>query len=158
MLTLGEVGEFLRASAARAEGELEALVVETAAWAAVEARGYVGHLQPEWPALSDATIEGFTHAYGFYIKGKRELGFASPDFEPLLRTGQGQDSIEAIADGLTGGVVSDDPIMLYQEMGTPNARYPIPPRPTMALAVKKAMPTLLDEMEQLAVSLLLPED
>lgn len=157
MFSCEEVAQFYRSAASMAEDELEALVIETAAWMAADARGYIGHLQPKWDPLATATVEGFWHPYGFYIRGKRELGYAGPDFEPLLRRGDMRDSIEPFAEGLTGGVVSDDKIMLYQEMGTPDARYPIPPRPTLALAVENGMPTLLDELGDLMVSLLVPE-
>lgn len=157
MLTLAEAAAFFRASAARVEPELSGVVESIAVLATSRAKSYIGHQQDDWEPLHEATIEGFVHAYGFYIPGKAELGFAPPDYQPLERTGEMGDSIEPLAEGLTGGVVSDDKVMLYQEMGTPNALYPIPPRPTLAKGLQESLPELREALEQVATSLLVPE-
>jgi len=127
MITLGEAAAWYRQAADTIEDELGEVVVTVTALAVERAKGYIGHEQDEWAPLSGATIEGFRHEYGFWIPGKRELGYSPPDYEPLLRSGQMRESIEGVADGLTGIIGSADKVMLYQEMGTPNARYPIPP-------------------------------
>lgn len=86
---------------------------------------------PAMPELSSATLEGFVHAAGFYIPGKLE---AFPE-DPLRRTGGMQDSIEAASDKTEAAVGSNDEVMLFQEMGTPNALYPIPPRSVLGRAL-----------------------
>ena len=156
MITFGEAAEYYRQAADLIEEDLHAVVVAVAARAAERAQGYIGHLQPEWAPLSDATIEGFWHPAGFWITGKRELGFEGPDYEPLLRSGQMEQSIQPVADGLTGGVVSDDKVMLFQEMGTPGARFPIPPRPVLALGLMHSIPDLVEECGQVAMRALVP--
>lgn len=156
MITFGEAAEFYRQAARQVEVDLHEVVVNVAASASERAKGYIGHLQPEWAPLSDATIEGFMHPAGFWITGKRDLGFAGPDYEPLERSGQMRDSIEPFADGLTGGVVSDDKVMLFQEMGTPGAQFPIPPRPVLALALMHGVPDIVELCGQVAVRALVP--
>lgn len=108
-----------------------------------EARAYVGHELPEWAPLSKATLEGFTHPYGFYIPGKRELGYTGhvSGTDPLLRTGKTRASIEPSV-GVNEGVVgSRSKIALFQEMGTHNPLTgDIPPRPTMGLAMSRSRP------------------
>jgi hypothetical protein len=47
--------------------------------------------------------------------------------------------------------------MLYQEMGTPNARYPIPPRPVLALALMNSVPDIIEGCGEVAVKILVPE-
>ena len=88
MITLGEAAAWYRQAADTVEAELGALVVTITATAVERAKSYIGHEQDEWAPLSGATIEGFRHAYGFWIPGKRELGYSPPDYEPLLRSGQ----------------------------------------------------------------------
>jgi hypothetical protein len=85
-----------------------------------------------WDHLSSATLEGFLHPVAGWIPGKETLGYAPPD-NPLLRTGDMRDSIEHVVHvvSLTGGeahVGSNDDKALWQELGTPNALYPIEPR------------------------------
>jgi hypothetical protein len=157
MITLGEAAAWYRQAADTVEAELGALVVTVTATAVERAKGYIGHEQDEWAPLSGATIEGFRHAYGFWIPGKRELGYSPPDYEPLLRSGQMRDSIEGVADGLTGIIGSADKVMLYQEMGTANALYPIPPRPVLALALMNSVPDIVDGCGEVAVKILVPE-
>jgi len=104
-----------------------------------EARKEIGNYQtadgpfPAWPFLSDATLYGFRHQLGFWIKGKFDQGYgrdmaASSVDDPLERTGELRASIHYHADHKHGVVGSNDPIAEYQELGTPNAIYPIPPR------------------------------
>jgi hypothetical protein len=157
MITLGEAAAWYRQAADTIEDELGEVVVTVTALAVERAKGYIGHEQDEWAPLSGATIEGFRNAYGFRIPGKRELGYSPPDYEPLLRSGQMRESIEGVADGLTGIIGSADKVMLYQEMGTPNARYPIPPRPVLALALMNSVPDIIEGCGEVAVKILVPE-
>ena len=157
MITLGEAAEWYRRAADSVEVELGELVVTITATAVERAKGYIGREQDDWAPLSDATIEGFRHAYGFWIPGKRELGYSPPDYEPLLRTGQMRDSIEGATDGLTGIVGSADKVMLFQELGTPGARYPIPPRPVLALAMMNSVPDIVEGCGEVAVKVLVPK-
>lgn len=81
---------------------------------------------PAWAKLSDATEGGFWHQAGFYVPGKTELGY--PADQPLLREGQLRDSIKHVVHENEAAIGSDDEVAVYQELGTPNAVYPIPPR------------------------------
>jgi hypothetical protein len=108
-----------------------------------EAKAEIGNYQkaagpfPKWDFLSDATLYGFWHELGFWVPGKFAQGYGknmpnSSVDDPLERTGKLRDSIHHKVEGKFGGsegaVGSDDPVAEYQELGTPNARYPIPPR------------------------------
>ena len=156
-----EAADFLWSASERVHEELVGLVSTVTQGAHLLALSYVGNQQESWLPLSDATIFGFRHAAGFWVKGKADLGFAGPDYEPLRRTGEmaasyATDLIEE--PGLiTGALGSPDKIALFQEMGTPSARYPIPPRPVTAEAVMNMIPVALDLMEETMVSLLTPE-
>lgn len=89
-----------------------------------EAKAEIAHYQEAagpfqaWPDLADSTVTE-----------KMRLGYASEDdHKPLLRTGELRDSIEVRVRHDEGAVGSDDPIAVYQELGTPNAAHPIPAR------------------------------
>lgn len=102
-----------------------------------EAKAEIGTYQsaagpfPAWAPLSDATLDGFYHQGGFWVQGKEDAGYAPPD-NPLLREGTMRDSIQHKVEGHFAGsqgvVGTNDPVAVYQELGTPNATYPIPPR------------------------------
>jgi len=89
-----------------------------------EAKEIIGHYQrsdtgpfPEWEELDPAT------------KADRvSKGFA--ENEPLLRTGDLRDSIHHKVVGHFVAIGSDNPIAIYQEMGTST----IPPRPFLRIA------------------------
>lgn len=156
MMTCGEYALFLRESAVRAEPELSMALTKIIEVGVDLARGYIGADQPGWDKLSGATLDGFLHRdAGFWIPGKIDLGFSPPD-NPLLRTGQMRDSIEGEVDGLVGTVGSTERRALYQEMGTPGATYPIPPRPFLARAVEHLEPLAIVVLEEVAASLLVP--
>ena len=155
MLTLVEAAAFYRNSAVRCEAELGALAGSVVMTASILARGYIGHPQPEWPPLSSATIEGFRHENGRWIMGKEALGYGGQE-SPLLRTGQLEQSISFEVDGLVGTVGSTDKIALYHEMGTPFARYPMPPRPIFAKALMEAVGGVQELAEPIMLSLLVP--
>jgi hypothetical protein len=146
VITFGEYAAHLREAAAMTRPMLEAIVKETASACADQAKDYIGHQQQGWAPLAPSTVQQ-----------KRSLGSRPPDYEPLLRTGEMRDTIQGVGIGLTGIVGSSSKLALWQELGTPNAKHPIPPRPFLALAVHEmAIPMLEIECGQLAVRLLKP--
>jgi hypothetical protein len=89
-----------------------------------EAKAEFGHYQPaagpfaSWPELADAT------------KADRVAqGYTEND--PLLRDGTLRDSIKREVEDWEAIVGSEDPVMLYQELGTER----IPPRPVLGTAL-----------------------
>ena len=91
------------------------------------AKSLIGTEDEVWPPLADATVEE-----------KQRLGFVGQVSwtDPLLRTGQLRDSIEAKTKVTTPGrsavdIGSDDPVAEWQEFGT----RAIPPRPFLSTAV-----------------------
>jgi hypothetical protein len=149
--TLSEVALHFERAAARCEAELSAVVHTVVTRAGIMARGYIGHDQVEWEPLSSATVNGFRHERGFWVVGKEALGYGGAE-SPLFRQGDLVNSIDTEVNGLEGYVGSDSKIALYQEMGTPGARYPIPPRPIFAKAMAEA--TQPEELELLAEEVL----
>ncbi|CAH2606518.1 conserved protein of unknown function (plasmid) [Rhodovastum atsumiense] len=137
MKTFGSLGAFLAHLATLPAAVHEAQKEGLKAGAKVverEAKEEIGRYQPAagpfpaWDRLSTATLDGFNHPQAGHIKGKRELGYAPPD-NPLLREGHLRESISSgLENDHTAIVGSDDEVALWQEMGTPNALYPIPPR------------------------------
>lgn len=114
-----------------------------------EAKAEIGEYQAPagpfdaWPQLSGATLGGFRHANGRWIPGKEELGYAPPD-NPLLRDGRLRESIEHTVEGNEAVVGSTDDVAVYQEMGTPGAEYPIPPRSFLGRAAFKKAHTVVE--------------
>lgn len=157
MITCGEYAEFLRVSAARVPeilGEVTSAVVISAA---ERARGYIGNDQDGWDPLSGATLMGFRHWRGMWIPGKIEEGYSPPE-NPLLRTGNLRDSIEAeVVEPTLGIIGSAEKTALWQELGTEGADYPIPPRPFLAKGMLETMPEAEALLEAAAVALLVPE-
>ena len=88
-----------------------------------DAQAKLGHYQDTagpfnaWSELADSTKADRVHK-----------GF--PENEPLKRTGQLEESIEAVVRGHEAMVGSMDPIALWQEKGTEH----IPPRPFLGAA------------------------
>lgn len=157
MLTCGQVAaHFEMMAAGGATALLEGVVVSVVEAAKVEAKSYIGHQQEGWEDLHDPTIEGFHHELGFWVVGKKQLGFQPPDYEPLRRTGQLRESIETRTEGLVGEVGSNDKVALYQEMGTANAHYPIPPRPFLSRAMMLMTPMAIELCEEATVRILVP--
>lgn len=160
MITPMEAAAFYRASAERCEAELSTIVVTVIERAGELSRGYIGNEQNGWPMawspLSSATVDGFRHWLGFWVTGKEALGYGGYD-SPLLRTGNMRDSIETNVIGLFGEVGSNDKKALYQEMGTPGADYPIPPRPFLAKGLMDASYDIEELAGQVAFDLLLPK-
>lgn len=157
MISFADMAAHFRRSAERCEAGLELVVVQTTAGARERAAAMIGHDQPGWRDLSPATLYGFVHPLAGWIPGKITLGYASEaEHRPLERTGALARSIEGTAEGLLGVIGSADPVALYQEMGTPNARYPIPPRPFLATGLRDEMPQMEVRCGELALSLLVP--
>jgi hypothetical protein len=155
-LTLAEAAEFFCASAARLEPELSVVVETICTRGAVAARELIGHEQDGWPPLSGATVYGFRHPRAGWITGRLELGYGG--FEsPLLRTGSMRDSVSFVASGLVGEVGSDDKRALFNELGTPSAEFPTPPRPFISKGLLEAVETGYEELAvEVARSLLVP--
>lgn len=143
MLSYEQFAEQLTIAAASCPTKLDAIVAEAAEGGAEYAKDLIGHQQPSWQPLAESTI-----------RQKGRLGFRAPDFEPLLRTGEMRDSIKGISNGLTGTIGSDDPTLLWQELGTAT----IPPRPVTPLAViDYVIPFLEVQCGALAETLLNPK-
>ena len=131
--------EFLESRATAIEAAIPVGLEAAASHIEHEAREEIGHYQAEvgafesWAPLSRATLEGFEADGIGYVPGKIELGYAPPD-NPLLRTGTLRDSYHHRVEGHEAAVGSDDPIAEWQEFGTPDARFPIPPRSVLGIA------------------------
>lgn len=118
-----------------------------------------GREMPMWEPLSQATLHGFRHPYGFWVKGKEELGYTGhvSATDPLLRTGATERSIDVAVEGLTQAVGSPSKIMLYQEMGTHNSiTGNIPPRPVIATAAIASLPFASEVFGEIGVRLMTP--
>jgi phage gpG-like protein len=110
------------------------MIIEKAcAMVAAEARRVIGKGYDDWPALKPETMAE-----------RVRLGFKAN--EPLLRTGQLRDSIEWNSQGNQGWVGSNDPVAVWQELGTSR----IPPRPFLAGAAA-AMGPKIEKMAARAV-------
>jgi hypothetical protein len=159
MISFEEFARHLETALVTVEPRLEVGLAAVGEHTKVMAAEYIGHELPEWKPLSEATLKGFRHPYGFWIKGKEELGYTGHDSatDPLLRTGADRDSIAVAVEGLTQVVGSPLKIFLYQEMGTHNAvTGNIPPRPSISLAALRSLPFAADVFGEIAVSLLTP--
>ena len=121
--SLGAFGKHLLKVAALGEQVTHIAAKEGAKFIADDAKARIGEYQdgigpfPAWRNLADSTV-----------RDRISKGF-TPD-DPLLRTGELRDSIQVVAEGNTAGAVTDDPIAVYQEMGTAK----IPPRPFLGPA------------------------
>ena len=97
-----------------------------------DAKARIGHYQDGWPALAASTVAE-----------KRRLGYADAENDnPLLRTGEMRDSIQAEASARGFVVGSADPVMGYQELGTAT----IPPRPVLAPALHDTAPAIAKDL------------
>jgi hypothetical protein len=76
-----------------------------------KAKAAIGKNHELWPPLAPSTLAD-----------KEKHSFPIP--KPLLRTGELRDSIEYTVHGNEGAVGSNDPVVVYQELGTSR----IPPR------------------------------
>lgn len=97
-------------------------------------RENMGDLRP-WDELTKATQAD-----------RMRAGFSAN--EPLLRTGDLRDSITHTVEGNRVVIGSDDPIALYQELGTHGpgvgpSGYHVPPRPFLATAAYRNKDTIV---------------
>ena len=107
------------------------MIVEKAcAMVAAEARRVIGKGYDSWPELKPETMAE-----------RVRLGFKAN--EPLLRTGQLRDSIQWTSHGNEGFIGSNDPVAVFQELGTSR----IPPRPFLSGAAAAMGP----KIEKMAV-------
>jgi phage gpG-like protein len=133
--SMGDFGLHLVELAAKEVVALKAGLEVAAKHVEKTAKDEIGHYQeavgsfPAWAPLADSTE-----------KEKARLGY--PLDAPLLRTGELRDEITHEVEGLEAVVGSHDPVMVYQELGTPT----IPPRPVLgpaALHEKQAIERIL---------------
>lgn len=138
MISPGEAGRQLHAEAERVRLELRRIVRVTAERGVMIAREMFGVLQPEWEPLAESTKDD-----------KARMGFSPPDYSPLLRSGDLRDSVHARAYGLTGEVYSNDPKMVFSELGT--ASEPARPvlEPAVVLAVVESDELLRELMDSI---------
>lgn len=122
-MSLGDFAAHLLGAEADIRGAQEAAIVRACKRVRTKARNLIGTPQPEWAPLKEATMAD-----------RVRRGF--PANKPLLRTGELRDSIEWSGPAwesettCVGYVFSNDPIAVYQELGTVS----IPPRPFIGLA------------------------
>jgi hypothetical protein len=154
MLTFKQLAQHLERSALRADADLAVVVKAHAEFGAGVARRYIGHLQPSLtvPAPTPAYFPAWEPLAAATVDDKAGLGFGPPDYEPLRRTGEMEESIEGVAAGLTGGIVSTDPKMVHHEFGTAH----MPARSTLARALGETMPLLAMGLGMVGMDLLTP--
>lgn len=111
---------------------------------AAEARSLIGTYQPAvgpfpaWAQLADSTQ-----------RDRVAQSFAAND--PLERTGELRDSIEASAAGNDGAAGSNHPVAAYQELGTDT----IPPRPFLGPAGFRMAEPVAQDIGQRVVAAIL---
>lgn len=140
MISCKEMADVLMGAASRDHEELvvptEALMV----FLKEEAWGFIGSYQTGWAPLKPTTI------------ARKMTGDT-----PLLETGEMRDSIEHRAAptiyGAIGEIGSNDPIALYQEMGTSRS---IPPRSFLGLAMSRSEEAAIPLFGKFALSLFAP--
>ena len=89
----------------------------------------IGHEQPDWEPLADATIER-----------KQRGGYATP--APLLRTGGLRDSIETVTTMTHAEIGSNHEDAVAHEHGNEHE----PPRPFLRNALEHKMPEIVEEL------------
>lgn len=96
---------------------------------------YPGTYQRGWAPLAESTL-----------RDKERQGYPTPS--PLLRTGEMAASYEKAVDPVELEVTigSEDPVALYQEMGTSK----MPPRPVVSLALQNSLPYAKDTLVEIA--------
>lgn len=140
-MSFGEYAAFLRRSADMVGAEIEAVSAVVAENAAIEARHMMGNKQEGWDDLRPKTVAD-----------KIGLGFAPPDYQPLLRTAKTRDEIEWISTSLGGVIGSNSKVMFWHEFGTTK----MAPRPVLGMALLRMMPLLEELLGEVAVKTLMP--
>lgn len=159
MISFAAFAQHLERATAQCVAQLEIGLAKLGEHTQTVAVEMFGHEMPMWEPLSANTLHGFRHPYGFWIKGKMELGYTGhiSATDPLLRTGATERSIAVAVVGLTQAVGSPSKIMLYQEMGTHNSLTGnIPPRPVLAQAALGSLPYASDVFGDIGVKLMTP--
>lgn len=159
MMSFAEFAAHLERAIALTKPTLEVGLAAVGEHTRTVADEYFGREMPMWEPLSQGTLHGFRHPYGFWIKGKVELGYTGhiSATDPLVRTGATERSIEVAVEGLTQAVGSASKIMLWQEVGTHNSvTGGIPPRPVLGPAAIGALPFAHEVFGEIAVKLLTP--
>lgn len=139
--SMGDFGLHLVELAAKEVVALKAGLEEAAKHVEKTAKDEIGHYQeaegsfPAWAQLADSTEAE-----------KARLGY--PMDAPLLRTGELRDEITHEVEGMEAVVGSADPVMVYQELGTPT----IPPRPVLGPAALRNKHTIERTLGAAAVS------
>ena len=139
MISYAEFAERMLAGSRMIQPELDAATKELVALGVTRAKSYIGHQQEDWEPLADSTKSE-----------KQSLGFAPPDYEPLLRTGEMRDSIEGNSIGTVGEIGSNNQKAVWQEFGTVH----IPPRPFISKAVQSLEPDIALACESVAAKAL----
>lgn len=147
MLTIGELALFLESRVVNARHGLVEITQHLMEHAAVEAKAVIGHELDQWPPLAASTIAE-----------KQRLGYVnqiSPT-DPLLRTGDMRESVDAAAEatsyGAKGVIGSRLKEALWQELGTAK----IPSRPFLAGPIARIETKARHEIELYAMALLRP--
>jgi hypothetical protein len=97
--SISDFVEHLRMIQAHAELRMQHGLHEAGRMVQEEAQHEIGTYQPaagefpDWPALSENTLQGLTLSNGRHYPGKEELGFSPPD-NPLKRTEQLKHAID----------------------------------------------------------------
>ena len=159
MISFKEFAEHLERAIEQCGPQIEIGLAKVGEHTRTMAAEYFGREMSFWEPLSQATLKGFRHPYGFWIKGKEELGYSGhiSATDPLLRTGATERSLAVAVEGLTMAVGSPSKIMLYQEMGTHNSLTGnIPPRPVLGPAAMGSLPYAGEVFGEIAVALLTP--
>src|ERR1039458_5817292 len=121
-MNLPEFGKLLVGMAAAMELGFTAEMEKVGALVEAEAKDMIGNDAsysynisplPSWPRLAEVTLED-----------KTQQGYSPPD-NPLRRVGILQQSIQHSAGPMAAHIGSDDPVALWQELGTTSA-HPIP--------------------------------
>ena len=94
MIGFGDLATFLALSAGRARAGMVPQMQHVMDGAAQEAKDFIGHELAEWKPLAPSTIAE-----------KERLGFTGQvsATDPLLRTGDMRDSIEAMSEATSAG-------------------------------------------------------
>ncbi len=148
MLSFEQFADMMQRNATESVPGAEAAVLSTVVAVATIAKGLIGHENPEWAPLAPRTIaEKASQGYTGRISAT----------DPLYRTGEMRESIEAVAEGLNGIVGSHDRVALWQEMGTLRPTGSIPPRPFLGLAMSRVYPIADKLFGELGVRLTTPK-
>jgi hypothetical protein len=143
MMSFGEFAAMMERNSTTVVERLEGGLLVVSGAVAAEAKRLIGHENAGWPALAESTVEE-----------KDRLGYTGriSATDPLYRTGELRESIEATVHGLEAAVWSHDKVAVWQEIGTSR----IPPRPFLSSAMRQARPLAEREFGLIAANLTSP--